>query len=56
MKRTLGWGLIAVFLMTLGLGAAACSHSHNGSDSSKTKDSGMSKKSEGSKTDKGDGY
>ena len=52
MKRILGWGLMAVFLASLCVGAAACSHSHKGSDSSGTQDSGTSKKREGS----GDGY
>jgi len=52
MKRILGLGLIAVFLASLCVGAAACSHSHKGSDSSGTQDSSTSKKREGS----GDGY
>ena len=52
MKRILGWGLMAVFLASLCVGAAACSHSHKGSDSSWTQDSSTSKEREGS----GDGY
>ena len=52
MKRLLGWGLTVVFLASLCVGAAACSHSHKDSGSSKTKDSSTEKKREVS----GDGY
>ena len=52
MKRILGWGMMVVFLASLCVGAAACSHSYKDSDSSGTKNSDASKKREGS----GDGY
>ncbi len=55
MKRLLGWGLMLVFLASLCVGAAACSHSQKESGSSGTKDSSTSKKSEGSGSS-GDGY
>ena len=52
MKHLLGWGLLVVFLASLCVGAAACSHSHKGADKSGTQDSSTSKKREGS----GGGY
>ncbi len=52
MKRILGWGLMVVFLASLCVGAAACSHSYKESGSSGTKDSSTSEKREGS----GGGY
>lgn len=56
MKRILGWGLMVLFVTSVSLGAAACSHSHKDSASKGSKDSSMSIKREGSYTDKGDGY
>lgn len=52
MKRILGWGMMMAFVVSLCVGAAACSHSH--------KDSGSygstSKKRDGSKPNSGYGY
>jgi hypothetical protein len=52
MKRIFGWGLVVVFLASLCVGAAACSHSQKESGSSGTKKSDTTQKRQGS----GDGY
>ncbi len=48
MNRILAWGLIVIFLASLCVGAAACSHSYKDSEKSGTKKSDSSKKREGS--------
>jgi hypothetical protein len=54
MKHIFGWGLLVVFLASLCVGAAACSHSNKDSGSPGTQDSSTEKKRE--KPDSGDGY
>lgn len=54
MKRIIGWGLTVIFLASLCVGAAACSHSQKESGASGTQDSSTSKKRE--KHDSGYGY